>query len=103
MWDPASVAISAPEPSPGAAQDGSAERGVRHESHPTGPPEHSEPANLRERWVELKSDRMLTLPNLISIARLAGVPLFLWFMLGPHEDGNAVLVLIAGGISDWLD
>jgi cardiolipin synthase len=58
---------------------------------------------VRERWVELTSDRVLTLPNAISIIRLAGVPLFLWFALVTHQDGNAVWVLIAGGITDWLD
>lgn len=100
MWDPASVAISAPEPSPGFDQEASAERGLRHESHPTVP---GEQGGLRERWVELKSDRIVTVPNLISIVRLAGVPLFLWFVLVTHQDGNAVWVLIAGGVSDWLD
>jgi cardiolipin synthase len=58
---------------------------------------------MRDRWEELTSDRIVTLPNLISIARLAGVPLFLWLTLGPHEDGWAVWVLIGGGITDWLD
>jgi cardiolipin synthase len=47
--------------------------------------------------------RILTVPNAISVARLAGVPVFLWLVLGPHADGWAVLLLIAAGISDWLD
>jgi len=42
-------------------------------------------------------------PNAISVARLAGVPVFLWLVLGPHADGWAVLLLIAAGVSDWLD
>ena len=100
MWDPASVAISAPEPSPGVGRQDPVERVVRHESHPTVT---AGPSGLRERWVELTSDRIVTLPNVISIVRLAGVPLFLWFALVTHQDGNAVWVLIAGGISDWLD
>ena len=48
-------------------------------------------------------DRVLTVPNMISIARLAGVPVFLWLVLGPHADGWAVGLLIAAGVSDWLD
>ena len=48
-------------------------------------------------------DRVLTVPNAISIARLAGVPVFLWLVLGPHADWWAVALLIAAGVSDWLD
>ena len=48
-------------------------------------------------------ERVLTVPNAISVARLAGVPVFLWLVLGPHADGWAVLLLIAAGVSDWLD
>ena len=46
---------------------------------------------------------MLTVPNLISIIRLAGVPLFLWLVLGPEADGWALLVLALSGVSDYLD
>ena len=51
-------------------------------------------------------DRILTIPNGISVARLAGVPVFLWLVLGPRTataDYIAVGVLIAAGLSDWLD
>jgi cardiolipin synthase (CMP-forming) len=51
-------------------------------------------------------DRILTIPNLLSVARLAGVPLFLWLLLAPGDgsgDGWAVLVLAVGGFTDWLD
>ena len=37
------------------------------------------------------------------MARLAGVPVFLWLVLGPEADGWAVGLLIAAGLSDWLD
>jgi cardiolipin synthase len=47
--------------------------------------------------------RILTVPNAISVARLAGVPVFLWLVLGPQADGWAVGLLIAAGVSDWLD
>ena len=51
-------------------------------------------------------DRVLTIPNAISAARLAGVPVFLWLVLGPRTataDYWAVGLLIAAGASDWLD
>ncbi len=48
-------------------------------------------------------ERILTVPNAISMARLAGVPVFLWLVLGPKADGWAVGLLIAAGASDWLD
>lgn len=46
---------------------------------------------------------MLTIPNALSVARLLGVPLFLWLVLGPEADGWALLVLALGGFTDWLD
>ncbi len=51
-------------------------------------------------------DRVLTIPNAISAARIAGVPVFLWLVLGPRTavaDDWAVGVLMAAGLSDWLD
>lgn len=50
-----------------------------------------------------ESDRILTIPNLLSVLRLAGVPLFLYLLLGPQADGWAIVVLMIGGITDWLD
>lgn len=52
---------------------------------------------------ELAHERWLTVPNLLSVVRLAGVPLFLWLLLGPRADGWALVVLVASGITDWLD
>lgn len=49
------------------------------------------------------SDRVLTVPNALSLLRLAGVPLFLWLLLGPERDLLAVVVLMVSGATDWLD
>lgn len=49
------------------------------------------------------TDRVWTLPNVLSLLRLAGVPLLLWLVLGPRADGLAVLVLVLAGFTDWLD
>jgi cardiolipin synthase (CMP-forming) len=51
-------------------------------------------------------DRVLTIPNALSAARLAGVPVFLWLVLGPRTataDDWAVVLLIVAGATDWLD
>ncbi|MEH1014733.1 CDP-alcohol phosphatidyltransferase family protein [Micromonospora sp. CPCC 206060] len=49
------------------------------------------------------TDRVLTLPNLISFARLLGVPLFLYLFLVSRADVAAIVVLAVGGTSDWVD
>ena len=49
------------------------------------------------------ADRVLTVPNALSLLRLAGVPLFLWLLLGPQQDLLAVLLLAVSGATDWLD
>ncbi|MFC7546681.1 CDP-alcohol phosphatidyltransferase family protein [Plantactinospora sp. GCM10030261] len=46
---------------------------------------------------------VLTIPNLISFARLAGVPFFLYLLLGRRADIAAVVVLAIGGSTDWVD
>ncbi len=46
---------------------------------------------------------MWTLPNIISMLRLLGVPLFLWLVLGPEADGWALVVLMVSGVTDFLD
>ncbi len=51
----------------------------------------------------VQTDRILTIPNLLSILRLLGVPLFLWLVLGPEADGWAVVVLFLSGFTDYLD
>ncbi len=48
------------------------------------------------------SDRVVTLPNALSVLRLLGVPLFFWLVLA-ERDGPAVLVLMVGGATDYFD
>jgi len=49
------------------------------------------------------TNRIWTVPNVISFVRLLGVPLFLYLLLGPHHDVAAVVVLALGGTTDWVD
>jgi cardiolipin synthase len=37
------------------------------------------------------------------MARLAGVPVFLWLVLGPEADGWALGLLMVSGVTDFLD
>jgi cardiolipin synthase len=48
-------------------------------------------------------ERVWTVPNLISFARLACVPLFLYWMLVTEQDLAAGLLLGALGATDWID
>lgn len=48
-------------------------------------------------------NRVWTLPNVLSMVRLAGVPLFLWLVLGPEADLLALGVLMLSGVTDFLD
>lgn len=47
-------------------------------------------------------DRVWTVPNAISMARLALVPVFAWLIAAGH-DLAALGVLALAGFSDWLD
>ncbi|MFF0298988.1 CDP-alcohol phosphatidyltransferase family protein [Kitasatospora sp. NPDC004615] len=56
----------------------------------------------------VQTDRIFTIPNLLSMARLVGVPIFLWLVLwpvfgGPKNDGWAIVILMLSGVSDYLD
>jgi cardiolipin synthase len=50
----------------------------------------------------LVTDRVLTIPNALSLLRLVLVPVFAWAILTRH-DGFALAVLAASGITDYLD
>ena len=47
--------------------------------------------------------QVLTVPNLLSMLRLLGVPVFLYLVLVEQADGLAVLLLMVSGVSDYLD
>lgn len=49
------------------------------------------------------NDRILTVPNLLSVARLLCVPLFLWLLFGREARAAAALLLGGLGATDWVD
>jgi len=61
------------------------------------------PMNTSTEEASLAADRVWTIPNLLSLLRLLGVPLFLWLVLGPHANGWAFAILAFGGVSDYAD
>jgi cardiolipin synthase len=47
--------------------------------------------------------RVLTIPNLISVVRLACAPLLVWLLLGVDDKTAAFVVLAVLGTTDWVD
>ncbi|MCV7420069.1 CDP-alcohol phosphatidyltransferase family protein [Mycobacterium yunnanensis] len=52
---------------------------------------------------EVLSDRVLTIPNALSVLRLILVPVFIYLLLVAHANAWAVGVLMFSGFSDWAD
>ena len=46
---------------------------------------------------------ILTLPNVITLVRLACLPLFLWLLFGAEDRAAAAWLLAALGATDWID
>jgi cardiolipin synthase (CMP-forming) len=53
--------------------------------------------------VASSEDRVLTVPNALSVLRLLCVPVFAWVLLGRHDDFAAAAILAAIGATDWVD
>ena len=49
------------------------------------------------------SDRVITIPNLVSLLRLAGVPVFWWLLLAEDRIAAATILLIGVSWTDWVD
>jgi cardiolipin synthase (CMP-forming) len=48
-------------------------------------------------------DRILTAPNVITLARLLCIPIFLWLLFGVHRQTAAAVLLAVLGATDWVD
>lgn len=48
-------------------------------------------------------DRVWTVANVVTFARLVGLPLFVWLLFGPQAYGLAFLVLVVVATTDWVD
>ena len=49
------------------------------------------------------SSDVLTIPNVLSMARLVLIPVFIWVALVPEADGWAFAILAISSATDWLD
>ncbi|MGH9108058.1 MAG: CDP-alcohol phosphatidyltransferase family protein [Acidimicrobiales bacterium] len=67
------------------------------------PPERTaEPAAARGTTTA-GLDRILTVPNAVTVVRLACVPLFLWLLFGAGRQTAAAVLLGVLGATDWVD
>jgi cardiolipin synthase len=48
-------------------------------------------------------DRIVTIPNLLSVIRLCLIPVFVWLLFGRHSRSGAALLLGILGATDWVD
>ncbi|WP_432395977.1 CDP-alcohol phosphatidyltransferase family protein [Pseudarthrobacter sp. L19] len=60
-------------------------------------------AGARPGQPQIHSDVVFTVPNLLTVVRFLGVPLFIWLVLAKQEYGAAALVLALMGSTDWVD
>lgn len=60
-------------------------------------------AGARPGQPQVDHDLVFTVPNVLTVLRFMGVPLFVWLVLAEKEYGYAVLVLAIMGSTDWID
>lgn len=60
-------------------------------------------AGARPGHSQIHQDTVFTIPNLLTVVRFLGVPLFIWLVLAEQEYGYAALVLAIMGSTDWVD
>jgi cardiolipin synthase (CMP-forming) len=75
--------------------------GTSAASDPSTTPATPEP--LGPTAAEDGADRILTVPNLITLVRLACLPLFLWLLFGRGDQTGAAVLLGVLGATDWID
>ncbi|MFT7475217.1 MAG: cardiolipin synthase [Verrucomicrobiales bacterium] len=56
-----------------------------------------DPERLRTEW------RPFTVPNAISLARLACIPVFVWLLFSRDDRIGSAILLAALGATDWVD
>lgn len=52
---------------------------------------------------QLTTHKLLTLPNVITLVRLACIPIFLWLLFVQDDRASAAWLLGGLGASDWVD
>lgn len=67
-----------------------------------GPPLNSD-GSLDTHEIGIGGDRILTVPNLISVLRLCCLPVFLWLLFAHDERAWAGFLLGCLAATDWVD
>jgi len=70
---------------------------------PVAPALTTEPVEDPAQLAPPDTDRILTVPNLISAVRLGCIPVFLWLLFGAEDRSSAAYLLAALGATDWVD
>ena len=60
-------------------------------------------AGARPGRPQVDHDRVVTIPNLLTVVRFMGVPLFIWLVLAQKEYWAGVVVLAVMAGTDWID
>ncbi|MDQ0769901.1 cardiolipin synthase [Pseudarthrobacter defluvii] len=60
-------------------------------------------AGARPGRPQVDHDLVFTIPNLLTVVRFMGVPLFMWLVLAQKEYGAGVVVLAVMAGTDWID
>lgn len=55
------------------------------------------------RVPEAYTSAVFTIPNIITVTRFLGTPLFVWLVLAREEYGWGVFILALMGCTDWID
>ncbi|MEQ1786877.1 MAG: CDP-alcohol phosphatidyltransferase family protein [Acidimicrobiales bacterium] len=58
---------------------------------------------MQEQETDQGTDRILTVPNVITIVRLGLLPVFLWLLFAQEDRASAAWLLAALGTTDFLD
>ncbi|MFW0873977.1 CDP-alcohol phosphatidyltransferase family protein [Rhodococcoides corynebacterioides] len=67
------------------------------------PAEPAQPVRATGTIATVLADRIVTIPNALSVVRLIGVPVFLWLLLVDQAYGWALTLLLISGATDFLD
>ncbi|MEZ5244007.1 MAG: CDP-alcohol phosphatidyltransferase family protein [Acidimicrobiales bacterium] len=59
--------------------------------------------STRTRQLGVFEDRILTVPNLISLVRLGCIPVFLWLLFEQDDRFSAAILWGIVGATDWVD
>lgn len=82
---------------------GNSENGSPPDSGPQDAQGRQEGPTEAETPGEQGLDRILTIPNAITLVRLACIPVFLWLLFGAGRQTDAAILLGLLGATDWVD